>query len=162
MINTLDSIDACVFLGTLFEENEECDSFIATIGYKLRNKGQLTIPIIGEIFANTFLKISENIADHYERKAFIQKTVDFFDRVIMDLLKKDRLEITKMAAQDFQHIGRIKELDYAITDDDAIHISSVIVKKCQRFITIDKVLLRPEFRSRIKKEFGLIITEPLN
>lgn len=161
-MNALDSIDACVFLGTLFEENEECDSFIATIGYKLKNKGQLTIPIIGEIFANTFLKVSENIADPYERKAFIQKTVDFFDRVIMDLLKKERLEIMKMAAQDFQHLARIKELDYAITDDDAIHISSAIVKKCQRFITIDKALLRPEFRSRIKKEFGLIIAEPLN
>lgn len=158
----LDGIDACVFLGTLFEEDERCDSFIATIGYKLKNKGQLTIPIIGEIFANTFLKVSENIADPYERKAFIQKTVDFFDRIIMDLLKKERLEITKMDAQDFQHISRIKELDYAITDDDAIHLSSAITKKCQRFITIDKALLEPEFRSRIKKEFGLIITDPFN
>ena len=155
-----DCIDACVILGTLFEEEEESKQYINTIGYKLKNKGLLTIPLIGEIFSNIFLKLYQNINDSIERKAFIQNAVDFFDDTIMSLIQKDKLTIGKIDGGDYQFIKRIKEIDYKVTDDDALHLSSAINKKCQRFVTVDQELLNDNFRSKIRTEFGIKITKP--
>ncbi len=79
---------------------------------------------------------------------------------MLSLLLQERLIITKLQKEAHQHISRIKEIDYAITDDDAIHLSAAIYHTCQSFITTDRILLREEFKSRIKREFGLIIKEP--
>ncbi len=155
-----DCIDSSVILGTLFEKEEKCEQYVNIVGYKLRNKGLLTIPLIGEIFTNTFLKVSKNIEEVSERKFFIQNAVDFFDTTIMGLLQRDKLVIAKIEIGDHLFTGRIKEIDYRITDDDALHLSSAINKKCQRFVTIDKELLKENFKNKIKEEFGIIITEP--
>ncbi len=158
-MDNFDDVDSCVVLETIFEE-ERCKLYVNTIGYKLRNKGMITIPLAGEIFSNLFLKISQNIDDAVMRKVVIQNAVDFFDDTMMTLLQKGRLIIAKINDGDYQYIPRIKELDYKITDDDALHISTAINKKCQRFITIDKDLLNDRFRGMIKSEFGLVIAEP--
>lgn len=79
---------------------------------------------------------------------------------IVDLLLRERLIIAKIKANDSQYIEKIKALDYAITDDDAFHLSTAINNGCQRFVTLDKVLLNENFKSKIKKEFGLVICNP--
>ena len=134
--------------------------YVRTIGYKSRNKGLLTITLVGEIFTNLFLKISKNVDEPMMRKILIEKAVEFFDEVIMDLLQQELLTISKIKDGDYQYIPRIKELDYAITDDDALHLSTAINNKCQRFITINKALLNERFRGSIHSEFGLTITKP--
>ncbi len=157
----IDCIDSVIILGILLEENiAEFQDYVRTIGYKSRNKGLLTIPLVGEIFTNLFLKISKNVQEPVMRKILIEKAIEFFDKVIMDLLQQERLIISKIRDGDYQYIPRIKELDYAITDDDALHLSSAINNKCQRFITIDKTLLNERFRGDINREFRVIITNP--
>jgi len=156
-----DCIDSVIILGILLEENiAEFQDYVRTIGYKSRNKGLLTIQLVGEIFTNLFLKISKNVEEPIMRKVLIEKAVEFFDEVIMDLLQQELLTISKIKDGDYQYISRIKELDYAITDDDALHLSSAINNKCQRFITIDKALLNERFRGSIHSEFGLMIAKP--
>jgi predicted nucleic acid-binding protein len=157
-MDKLDCIDSSVVLGTVFKEDERCDNFINTVGYKLKNKGLLTIPLVGEVFTNLFLKISKNVDDPFQRRVVIQTAIDFFDETIMNLLQQDRLVISKIKDGDYQHIRRIKELDYTITDDDALHLSSAINNNCQRFITLDKVLLNANFKNKMKKELGLVIS----
>ena len=95
-------------------------------------------------------KIPKNIVEN-ERKVFLQNTIDFFDFTIMRLIQKNRLTIAKIKSKDGQYVERIKELDYKISDDDALHISSAINNNCQRFVTIDKVLLKENFKISIKK-----------
>lgn len=85
---------------------------------------------------------------------------DFFDDTIINLLQQERLEIVKIGSDDFQFVQKIKELDCAVTDDDAYHLSCAINQKCQRFITLDNALLRDVFKSRIRAEFGLVISVP--
>ncbi len=159
----LDCIDSCIILGTIFEEkeNEKCKQYLNIVGYKLRNNGLLTVPLIGEIFANLFLKVYRTVPESSERKLLLQKAVDFFDDSIVNLLLQEKLVIAKIENSDHQFIERIKELDYAVTDDDALHLSSAINKGCQKFITLDAILLRDQFKSRIKTEFNIIITRPM-
>jgi predicted nucleic acid-binding protein len=159
-MKNFDCIDASIILETVFEDEERCEQYVNTIGYKLRNKGLLTIPLIGEIFTNLFLKVSESIGNQTERKVMLQTAVDFFDNVIIRLLQQNKLKISKINNNDYKFVKRIKELDYAITDDDALHLSSAINNNCQRFITKDKVLLDKNFKSNVKKEFEIIIAEP--
>ena len=159
-MNHVDCIDASVILGSVFREDENCDNFVNTIGYKLKNNGLLTIHLVGEIFTSVFLKIVQYIEYPFEKKQFLQDVVDFFDKTIINLFERQRLSIAKVKDSDYQHIMAIKSLDYAITDDDALHLSVAINNNCQRFVTIDKVLLKEDFRSKIKAEFRLIITKP--
>lgn len=159
-MTNVDCIDSCIILGTIFKEDEHCELYIDTIGYKLKNKGLLTIPLIGEVFANLLLKVEKKTDDKFEQKLFMQNAVDFFDTTISRLIYQERLLIGKMLIADFQHVSRIKELDYAVTDDDALHVSDAINKRCQRFITTDKTLLNENFRGKIRKEFGLVISPP--
>ncbi|MEK7075004.1 MAG: hypothetical protein AAB968_04530, partial [Patescibacteria group bacterium] len=50
-----DCIDSVIILGILLEENiTEFQDYVRTIGYKSRNKGLLTITIVGEIFTNLY------------------------------------------------------------------------------------------------------------
>ena len=158
-MENVDCIDASVILGTLFEKEERCKTYINTVGYKLKNCGLLTIPLVGEIFTNMFLKIPQHI-EEAERKVFLQSTIDFFDFTIMHLIQKNRLIIAKIKSGDYQFVKRINELDYKISDDDLLHLSSAINNNCQRFVTIDKVLLEENFRNNIKREFGMMIIEP--
>ncbi len=162
LMSSFDCLDSSIILGIAFEEKEaeQCKQYINTVGYKLKNKGLLTIPLVGEIFTNLFLKVSRDIKDYSKRKVIIQSLVDFFDETIMTLLSKERFIITKIQSADYVYIPRIKELDYKITDDDAFHLSSAISQKCQRFVTLDRVLLQEHFKESLRKEFGLLIAEP--
>jgi hypothetical protein len=157
----LDCIDACIVLGLLFEEHEGCRHYLDNVGYKNKNKGLLTIPLIGEIFTNLLLKLPEKIPDPINRKVFMQSAIDFFDQTIMHFLKEKRIEISPMTIQDQKYVVHIKNVDYTITDDDAIHISTAISKDCQRFVTIDKLLLQKNCKIRIRNEFNLTITNPM-
>lgn len=161
-MTSLDCLDSSIILGTIFEEKdqERCKTYLNLVGYKLRNNGLFTVPLIGEIFANLFLKVYRTVPDPNERKLLLQKAVDFFDDSIISLLLQEKLIIAKIENTDYQFIDRIQEIDYAITDDDALHLSSAITKGCQKFITLDAVLLREQCRSRIKTEFNLIIAAP--
>ena len=78
----------------------------------------------------------------------------------MSLIQKDKLTIGKIDGGDYQFIKRIKEIDYKVTDDDALHLSSAINKKCQRFVTVDQELLDENFKSKIRKEFRIVIDKP--
>ena len=156
----VDGIDASIILGTIFEEEENCSFYLRNLGYKLHNTGILTVPLIGEIFANLFLKVSERIKDPSERKALIQHAVDFFDESIIHLLQEERLVIVSLRKEDLHYFSRIKEIDYDISDSDAFHVSCAIASHCQRFVTLDKKLLKDSFRSTMTKEFSLVITSP--
>lgn len=70
-MDALDCLDSSIVLGTIFEEDEQCDTFINVLGYKMRNKGLLTQLIIGEIFTNLFLKVSTKVNDPFQRKLAI-------------------------------------------------------------------------------------------
>ncbi len=156
----VDCVDASVVLEAVFEDEEKCKQYLNTIGYKLRNKGMLTVLLIGEIFSNLFIKVSQKMEDPFERKVVIQNVVDFFDDTLIALLQKERLTIAKIKGDDYQHVKKIRELDYKITADDAFHLSAAVSNQCQRFITIDRYLLNDHFRALMKREFGLIIAAP--
>lgn len=157
----LDCIDSSIILEIIFENEEKCKQYLNTIGYKSKNQGLLTIPILGETFANLLLKSSQTIEDPIKRKIFIQSAVDFLDDIILDLLLRGRLIISKLEKSDYQFVSKIQELDYKITGDDAFHLSSAINKQCRRFVTIDKDLLHDTFRAHVREEFGLTITAPM-
>ncbi len=157
----LDCIDSCIILDILFrKEVGEFQEYIRTVGYKHKNKGLLTVPLVGEIFTNLFLKLTQNVEESTLRRVLLQNAIDFFEDIIFELLRHDRLVIAKICDSDSQFIPRIKELDWAITDDDALHLSWAINNKCQRFVTTDTILLQENCRSRIKQEFSLTITRP--
>ncbi len=156
-----DCIDSCIVLGILFQESiGELQEYIRTVGYKQRNKGLLTVYLMGEIFTNLFTKICQKVEDGTIRAVLLQNALDFFEDVIMELLRQDRLIIAKIQNSDYQLIRQIQELDYAITDDDALHLSCAVNNQCQRFVTTDTILLSENCRSRIRREFGLIISRP--
>ena len=90
----------------------------------------------------------------------MQNAVDFFDDSIVNLLQQERLTIAKINDSDYKFIARIKEINHKVTDDDALHLSSAINKKCQRFVTVDQELLDENFKSKIRKEFRIVIDKP--
>ena len=159
-MENLDCIDSSIILEIIFKNEEKCKQYLNTVGYKSKNAGLFTIPILGEILTNLFLKASQTVEDPINRKVLIQNAVDFLDDTVLDLLPRGRLFISKLEKSNYQFVQRIQELDYKITDDDALHLSSAISNRCRRFVTIDKDLLNDTFRANVRKEFGLTITGP--
>jgi len=146
-----DCIDACVVLEALINNDRNCVKFVNTVGYKLSNTGLLTIPLVGEIFVNLLFK--------ERNQSFIIDALHYFDDLVTTLINKKRLVVVKLKPRDINFIEEIMKIDYSITFDDAFHLSFAINNKCQKFITLDNVLLKENVRAGVKK-LGLIIVKP--
>lgn len=149
--NFTDFYDSSIFLGLLIEKDDACKERINLIGYKGRNKGVISHPVLAEITANLFLKINDS---ELRMEAFrLLETI--FDRC----LKQGILKISKIEKGEDFHVDDLME-KLQIEYSDARILSEAIVIGCKIFWTTDEYLNKANVKPIIKKEYGLIIKKP--
>jgi len=148
------AIDSCVYLerGLRGQERDSCSRYLARVGYKGRNQGVLTLPLMGEIFCGIFKSLDDSVA---RKLAF-----DFLETLLDVQLKTKKVIIKPLEKYDTSYIEQILEIDSRISFDDAIHLSTAIMGGCKYFVTIDKVFLYKITQKEVQHTFGIKMRHP--
>jgi len=150
-----DCIDACIWIGAFFEENHSCAEYIKQIGYKLRPNGLITVPLLGEIITLLIIKVPP------EKSYIVTRVFEDLYKIINKLKNEKRLEIARLTDINKEAIEDIKETDFAIDEDDALHLAWAIKHQCKNFITLDKKLIENEkLKSVLRNKYRLRIKSP--
>ncbi|MBS3151190.1 hypothetical protein J4443_02305 [Candidatus Woesearchaeota archaeon] len=156
-MNPVDMIDSSIFLGFIFDEDNKFKEYLNVVGYKNQNKGSITNSLMGEILTNIFVKVKDE--NKIEQSLLRTKVFGLLDQIMTKLIEEGKLEIIKLNKSnfDFDIFNNIKGIDYAISDDDAIHLTSAIIMNCQNFVTSDKLAENKILCEKIKSEYNLNI-----
>jgi predicted nucleic acid-binding protein len=148
---TVECIDACIFLGLIVEKHGDCQRFLNNIGYKGRDIGLITHPIIGEIVTNILLKV--------HNKLDREEAFRLLDTILYYGIQSNKFKIAKLTQGDDLHSEDLMR-EYWLTEDDAKHLSNAIIHGCNSFITIDEKLTDEKVVNSIKEKYGLTIKKP--
>ncbi len=150
-------IDSSIFLGSIFDEDNKFKEYLNIVGYKTQNKGAITNSLMGEILTNIFIKAKD---EDKEKQSFLRmKVFELLNQIVTKLIEEGKLQIIKLNKDnfDFDIFSYIKGIDYAISDDDAIHLTSAVLINCQNFVTSDKLAENKILCEKLKSEYNLTI-----
>ncbi len=153
----IDFIDSCVWIDPYQKEVEDYSNYLNLIGYKSknvqRNIGVITVPVLGEIKAMIITKIQ----DEGIRIKMSQNII----KIISRLREGGKLRVYRFRNVNDKSLEEIRNVDYKITEDDALHICEAINIGYQNFITTDKFLLEnSQLTSWLGKHKKLKIRKP--
>lgn len=153
----IDFIDSCVWIDPYQKSIEKSTNYLNLVGYQSqnvrRNIGAITVPILGEIKTMIITKINDP-----DFRTRISKDII---NIISELRKDKKLRIYKFRNIKDSMLDEIKEVDYSISEDDALHICFAINMGCQNFVTTDEKILNSNvLKSWLRKNKELIIKEP--